>query len=643
MAKSNGFFGMRRGSAGSLTFSVLNGQQITKQKVSSVTNPKSTAQTVQRMKLAPAQRFYDAFNMLLNHSFQNINYGNKSRQYFMSEAMKQNGGPYVAKGVQTIIPGSYLISKGSQGTVTTVFDHDASYRTNIRLTLKYGNISSGNKRTHDEFVQDVLSSNPWIKEGQKLTIMCIGHVDDEFGDHYFPYYIQIVLSPNGETGAEETFTDGWEWLTEKDINVDGYFEFEQDINYLHGHQEGTKAAAGVIISSGTKSDDLRTTSRMAVDDATYELFYSEMAYRYAIASYQDTAAVQIGDEWILNTLTNGLYGRVVARTATILLGGRRNTIQYLALVYEIAGDTQTRVFKTGSTDQLVGTDGQALKVFSGNQWYIITIDQLEAGEQTIEWNSAYLSLFNGSNYSASAAAVTPIRPIEKLLDVPAKISEAYTDVDFNRLVMFENGLVYVGSSEGDELAPIKKAENEDTWLYATVENGVVTAVEYGEAAEPEELFIMKEDREMIILNEPLNADMTVADFVNVKEPVKFVDFATKMCGRYTVQEQRYLRKKVLTNVDGQPTVILAKDANVGNLWLPVKETNGTDADELQEGDVIFAYDSEGNLIEHTVTSQTTQNLADLAHGDAAVLRSMELLEASDFEWCTVDMFSDSID
>lgn len=637
MAKSNGFFGMRRGSAGSLTFSVLNGQQITKQKVSSVTNPKSTAQTVQRMKLAPAQRFYDAFNMLLNHSFQNINYGNKSRQYFMSEAMKQNGGPYVAKGVQTIIPGSYLISKGSQGTVTTVYNHDGNYRTNIRLTLKYGNISSGNKRTHDEFVQDVLNSNPWIKEGQKLTIMCIGHEDDEFGDHYFPYYIQIVLSPNGETGAEETFTDGWEWLSEADINVDGYFEFDQEYNYLHGHQEGTKAAAGVIISSGTKSDDLRTTSRMAVDDATYELFYSEMAYRYAIASYQDTAAVQIGDEWILNTLTNGLYGRVVARTSTILLGGSSKTIQYLALVYEIAGDTQTRVFKTGSTDQLVGTDGQALKVWSRNQWYIITIDQLEAGEQTIEWNSAYLSLFNGSNYSASAAAVTPIRPIEKLLDAPAKLLEQYPEI--YKMVIFDNGLICVADTYDSDILKTIKSTDEDTWLYATVENGVVTAVEYGEPQEPEEATGLIENRGMLLGFGSIDFNLTVADFVNVKEPVKLVDFVTKMVGESTEENSWVIRKKLLNNVDTKPTVIIARAVANDNLTLAVKETNGTEAEELQEGDVIFAYDSEGNLIEHTVTAQTMQNLAEFEH-DGTSLRSLELLTASDFAWCTEDMFEE---
>ena len=44
MAISKSFFGLRRKSTKSLTFSVLNGKQITKDRVSAVKNPKSEAQ-----------------------------------------------------------------------------------------------------------------------------------------------------------------------------------------------------------------------------------------------------------------------------------------------------------------------------------------------------------------------------------------------------------------------------------------------------------------------------------------------------------------------------------------------------------------------------------------------------------------------
>ena len=48
MAKSKSFFGLRRGSTKSLTFQVLDGVQITKDRVSEVKNPRSVSQMKQR-------------------------------------------------------------------------------------------------------------------------------------------------------------------------------------------------------------------------------------------------------------------------------------------------------------------------------------------------------------------------------------------------------------------------------------------------------------------------------------------------------------------------------------------------------------------------------------------------------------------
>ncbi|MGF2526098.1 hypothetical protein ACQUW0_27715, partial [Ralstonia pseudosolanacearum] len=60
MAKSKSFFGLRRGSTKSHTYQVNYGQQITKDRVSSVRNPKTTAQVMQRMKMNNARLFYNA-------------------------------------------------------------------------------------------------------------------------------------------------------------------------------------------------------------------------------------------------------------------------------------------------------------------------------------------------------------------------------------------------------------------------------------------------------------------------------------------------------------------------------------------------------------------------------------------------------
>lgn len=58
MAKSHAFFGLRRGSTKSHTYQVVKGQQITKDRVYEVTNPKSNRQMYQRALFANAVKFY---------------------------------------------------------------------------------------------------------------------------------------------------------------------------------------------------------------------------------------------------------------------------------------------------------------------------------------------------------------------------------------------------------------------------------------------------------------------------------------------------------------------------------------------------------------------------------------------------------
>lgn len=88
MAISKSFFGLRRKSTKSLTFSVLNGKQITKDRVSAVKNPKSEAQAMQRMRFALLSVNLAAYRPILERSVESTNYGNQSIQYIMTKNMK---------------------------------------------------------------------------------------------------------------------------------------------------------------------------------------------------------------------------------------------------------------------------------------------------------------------------------------------------------------------------------------------------------------------------------------------------------------------------------------------------------------------------------------------------------------------------
>lgn len=88
MAISKSFFGLRRKSTKSLTFSVLNGKQITKDRVSAVKNPKSENQAMQRMRFALLSVNLAAYRPILERSVESTNYGNQSVQYVMAKNMK---------------------------------------------------------------------------------------------------------------------------------------------------------------------------------------------------------------------------------------------------------------------------------------------------------------------------------------------------------------------------------------------------------------------------------------------------------------------------------------------------------------------------------------------------------------------------
>lgn len=126
MAKSKSFFGLRRGSTKSLTFSVLNGQQVTKDRVYGGKNPRSLAQMIQRMCLATSSAAYAQMKQIVDHSFEGISYGANTMAEFIKVNTKlikadYNGAagdfgfnPYGDRGLKV---GAYQMSKGTATTL----------------------------------------------------------------------------------------------------------------------------------------------------------------------------------------------------------------------------------------------------------------------------------------------------------------------------------------------------------------------------------------------------------------------------------------------------------------------------------------------------------------------------------------------
>lgn len=164
MAKSSGFFSKRRGSAGSLTFSVLNGKQITKEKITSMSNPKTQYQARQRMILSISSKLTSQLRGIVDHSFEGVAYGNKSVIYFQSLASKDSGSRDffpIAKGEAGFQPKAVQISQGTLQRIGAI----VLAQTSLRLE----NLNNDDVANAASFFE----SNPQLKEGDQLTVVAV--------------------------------------------------------------------------------------------------------------------------------------------------------------------------------------------------------------------------------------------------------------------------------------------------------------------------------------------------------------------------------------------------------------------------------------------------------------------------------------
>ena len=152
MATSISYFGLRRGSTKSHTFSVVDGKQITKDRVEGGKNPRTYEQMTQRCYLTTCGNAYSAMKFICDHSFEEKTAGKQCMREFMSTNMKliqvskeyDNGFfgfcKYKEPGLQ---PGSYIISNGSLPAALVDAEIDSVSVANKKVTLTLVPTDSG--------------------------------------------------------------------------------------------------------------------------------------------------------------------------------------------------------------------------------------------------------------------------------------------------------------------------------------------------------------------------------------------------------------------------------------------------------------------------------------------------------------------
>ena len=126
MAKSKSFFGLRSGSTKSLTFQVYRGEQITKDRVYRVSNPRTVAQMTQRALIPIVAAARQALRGLIDHSFEGVAYGEASLKEFSKQNLRAGAltvTSYSPNGVSNPGFADLIVSNGSINVPSGKFDY----------------------------------------------------------------------------------------------------------------------------------------------------------------------------------------------------------------------------------------------------------------------------------------------------------------------------------------------------------------------------------------------------------------------------------------------------------------------------------------------------------------------------------------
>ena len=219
MAKSKGFFGIRTGSTKNFTFSELHGEQITKERVSKVKNPRTVSQMRQRMLMATIGAAYSYLKAIADHSFEGKTVGQQNMSEFMRinlnkfrDAAQNSNAAYAmnAYGDKLINPMRYILAKGSLPALPYVINSTNQ----IELSYNVEDVSTAEK------VYDAMG----IKKGDMVTFCwVVGTASLVAGVFkYTPAQFNIVRLKADKSGAVANPHDAFSFESnhaDLDINI----------------------------------------------------------------------------------------------------------------------------------------------------------------------------------------------------------------------------------------------------------------------------------------------------------------------------------------------------------------------------------------------------------------------------------------
>lgn len=345
-----------------------NGEQVVRTYVSEIKNPKTIAQSNQRMKVAPAQYARRAMKDIIDHSFEGVAYGTKSLNHFLSLAMKGNAAPAQLKGDMRFIPGKYQMSVGSLPPITADLSNPTAF---ILSSLN----AQGAATTIAALSALLTAQNSQILEGDRITICyVVKQVIDNSDFYTFKYdRFNVNLSdvstlPNIGFKAEEGKLVYIPWTDTEGREI---------------------AGACFILSRQSGSNWLRSTQSMIVSQSVEDSYFSPSAIENSINSYK-TIAKGVYSEWYMNEGETNIL-RFATTTANQV--GPFEDEKNLPIITAIVVNEKVQSTAVFATDNaIIGADGEVAKYYDEQlqEDNILDVRFLNAGIVVLEWKDEYL-------------------------------------------------------------------------------------------------------------------------------------------------------------------------------------------------------------------------------------------------------------
>ena len=237
MAKSKSFFGLRTGSTKSLTFQVYRGQQITKDRVYRVSNPRTDAQMTQRALIPIVAAARSALKGLVDHSFEGVAYGEASLKEFSKQNLRAGAlsvTSYSPNGVSNPGFADLIVSNGSINVPYKIdsSDHNNTVKTDQAFpTFKFPKADAG--ASADEilkYFETYARTNNLaiIAPGTQLSFLTIyqsGTVKVNAGNGSIDvptsgFALNRIYIPNGDSDSENAKAINGQWKVKNAVAQD---------------------------------------------------------------------------------------------------------------------------------------------------------------------------------------------------------------------------------------------------------------------------------------------------------------------------------------------------------------------------------------------------------------------------------------